>query len=57
MTTYTAKVNDTESLDKYSYGWSYILGWVAFAFAVLAAIIALIFGAPKLPRVVIEFRN
>uniref|UniRef100_A0A7M5UYY2 Claudin n=1 Tax=Clytia hemisphaerica TaxID=252671 RepID=A0A7M5UYY2_9CNID len=57
MSVYTAKVNEEDSFDLYKYSWSFAFGWVAFVLTLIAAVITFTFGAPKLPRIIIEFRE
>jgi len=57
MVTYTVETNMNDLLDKFDYSWGFAFGWTAFTLAVIAALIAILFGAPKLPRVIIEYRE
>ena len=57
MATYTAMVCEDDLLTEFSFDWAFALGWLAFIMAVLGAIIAFMFGAPRLPKVIIEFRE
>ena len=57
MSTYTAMVCEDDLLSEFSFDWAFALGWLAFIMAVLGAIIAFMFGAPRLPKVIIEFRE
>ena len=51
MSVYTGKVNEETKYDEYSYGWSFIVGWLSFTMALLAGIIAIMFGQPRLPKI------
>lgn len=54
---YTAKVNEEDGLDAWTYGWSHHFAWLGLILCLVGVITTFVLEMPKRPIIHIEFQD